>query len=196
MRYNGQLENSDSGDEHELHTADTPSSIRTYTRRRSRGRSKLTEATYANTMRDRGSVSWLSASGFRGSPGCEQQDTKSFVYKKTKQADLELVVHYPPGWKETDKRPAIVFFFGGGWTGGKIEQFEPQASHLASRGMVAVRADYRVKSRHGVTPKECVEDAKTAIRWVRTKAANSASIPTESWLPVDLRAATLPPARL
>jgi acetyl esterase/lipase len=101
----------------------------------------------------------------------EPQDTKSFVYKKTKQADLELVVHYPPGWKETDQRPGIVFFFGGGWTGGKIEQFEPQSKHLASRGMVAARADYRVKSRHGVTPKECVEDAKSAVRWMRANAA-------------------------
>ena len=109
--------------------------------------------------------------GLAAAQAAEQQDTKSFIYKKTKQADLELVVHYPSGWKETDKRPAIVFFFGGGWTGGKIEQFEPQASHLASRGMVAVRADYRVKSRHGVTPKECVEDAKSAMRWVRQNAA-------------------------
>ena len=100
----------------------------------------------------------------------EQQDTKSFVYKKLKQADLELIVHYPPGWKETDKRPAVVFFFGGGWTSGKIQQFEPQASHLAHRDMVAARADYRVKSRHGVTPKECVEDAKSAVRWMRANA--------------------------
>lgn len=100
----------------------------------------------------------------------EPPDTKSFVYKKTKQADLKLIVHYPPGWKETDKRPGIVFFFGGGWKSGKIDQFEPQASHLASLGMVAARADYRVKSRHGVTPKECVEDAKSAVRWMRTNA--------------------------
>jgi acetyl esterase/lipase len=109
--------------------------------------------------------------GVASAQATEQQDAKSFVYKKTKQADLELVVHYPPGWKETDKRPAIVFFFGGGWTGGKLEQFEPQASHLASRGMVAARADYRVKSRHGVTPKECVEDAKSAVHWLRANAA-------------------------
>lgn len=101
----------------------------------------------------------------------EPQDTKSFVYKKTKHTDLEMVVHYPPGWKGTDKRPGIVFFFGGGWTDGKVEQFEPQAQYLASRGMVAARADYRVKSRHGVSPKECVEDAKSAVRWLRTNAA-------------------------
>jgi acetyl esterase/lipase len=96
--------------------------------------------------------------------------TKSFIYKKTKQADLEMIVHYPPGWKETDKRPGIVFFFGGGWTNGSVKQFESQATHLASRGMVAARADYRVKSRQGVTPRECVEDAKSAIRWMRQKA--------------------------
>jgi acetyl esterase len=96
--------------------------------------------------------------------------TKSFIYKKTKQGELEIIVHYPPGWKEADKRPVIVFFFGGGWTNGRVEQFEPQAKHLASRGMVAARADYRVKSRHEVTPKECVEDAKSAIRWLRQNA--------------------------
>jgi acetyl esterase len=108
--------------------------------------------------------------GLVAARAAEQQDTKSFIYKKVKQADLELVVHYPPGWKETDKRPGIVFFFGGGWTSGTIKQFEPQAHHLASRGMVAARADYRVKSRHGVTPKECVEDAKSAVRWMRANA--------------------------
>lgn len=73
--------------------------------------------------------------------------------------------------EESDRRPAIVFFFGGGWTGGKLTQFEPQATHLAQRGMVAARADYRVKSRHGVTPGECVEDAKSAVRWLRANAA-------------------------
>ncbi|MCE9547355.1 MAG: alpha/beta hydrolase [Planctomycetia bacterium] len=106
-----------------------------------------------------------------GKAHAEQPATKSFAYKKTPQAKLELVVHYPPGWKAADKRPAIVFFFGGGWTNGTIKQFEPQAAYLAGRGMVAARADYRVKARHGVTPKECVEDAKSAVRWLRENAA-------------------------
>ena len=109
--------------------------------------------------------------GLAAAQAAEQQDTQSFVYRKTKQADLELVVHYPPGWTDHDKRPAIVFFFGGGWENGTIKAFEPQSKHLASRGMVAARADYRVKSRHGVTPKECVEDAKSAVRWLRANAA-------------------------
>jgi len=99
-----------------------------------------------------------------------EEATKTFTYKTTPQGPLEVVVHYPPDWKAGDKRPGIVFFFGGGWTNGNIKQFESQAAHLAGRGMVAARADYRVKSRQGVTPKECVEDAKSAVRWMRQNA--------------------------
>jgi len=97
--------------------------------------------------------------------------TKDFVYKKIDAVELTMTVHYPPAWKETDRRPAIVFFFGGGWTNGKVTQFESQAEYLAQRGMVAALADYRVKSRQNVTPDKCVEDAKSAIRWVRKNSA-------------------------
>jgi len=98
------------------------------------------------------------------------ENVKEFVYKKTPQGELKVYVHLPPDWKASDKRPVIVFFFGGGWTGGKVEQFLPQATYLATRGMVTARADYRVKSRQGTTPRECVEDAKSAVRWLRQKA--------------------------
>jgi acetyl esterase len=93
------------------------------------------------------------------------------VYRKTPQGDLKIYVHFPPGWTAQDKRPAIVFFFGGGWTSGTIEQFRPQAEYLAMRGMVTARADYRVKSRHNTMPDKCVEDAKSAVRWLRANAA-------------------------
>jgi acetyl esterase len=92
------------------------------------------------------------------------------VYKKTPQGDLKMYVHFPPGWTAQDKRPAIVFFFGGGWTSGRVTQFEPQATYLAQRGIVAARADYRVRSRHGTMPDKCVEDAKSAVRWLRANA--------------------------
>jgi predicted esterase len=36
--------------------------------------------------------------------------------------------------------------------------------------MVAVSAEYRIKSKYDVTPFDCVEDAKSAIRWVRPNA--------------------------
>ena len=36
--------------------------------------------------------------------------------------------------------------------------------------MVAVRADYRVRNRHGTGPDKCVEDGKSAVRWIRENA--------------------------
>jgi acetyl esterase len=95
----------------------------------------------------------------------------SVIYKHTPQGDLKLYFHYPGDRNPYDRKPVIVFFFGGGWAGGNIGQFLPQAEYLLSRGMIAVRADYRVRNRHGTTPDICVEDGKSAVRWIRQNAA-------------------------
>ncbi|HHI68821.1 MAG TPA: alpha/beta hydrolase, partial [Planctomycetes bacterium] len=84
---------------------------------------------------------------------------------------LHLHGFFPAGWKPADKWGAIVFFFGGGWRGGTPSQFYPFCRALALRGMVAFSAEYRVKSRDGVSPAECVADAKSAVRWIRAHAA-------------------------
>ena len=96
---------------------------------------------------------------------------KLLSYKTTPQGELKIEIFFPPDWKASDQRPAIVFFFGGGWTNGDRQQFAPQCEYLASRGMVAATADYRIKSRHGTTPDKCVEDAKSAVRWLRQHSA-------------------------
>jgi acetyl esterase/lipase len=101
----------------------------------------------------------------------EAAAVKEHVYKTANGVELKLFVHLPPDWKASDTRPAVVFFFGGGWANGSPEQFRSQAAYFASRGLVAARADYRVKSRHEVTPDKCVEDAKSAVRWLRQNAA-------------------------
>lgn len=95
---------------------------------------------------------------------------KAEVYKTIGDVKLSLFIFTPPGHKTDDSRPAIVFFFGGGWTSGSPGQFLHQCEYLASRGMVAIAADYRVASRHQVKAVECVKDAKSAIRWVRANA--------------------------
>jgi len=89
------------------------------------------------------------------------------TYKTVGDRELQIHIHYPPGWKASNTRPAIVFFFGGGWNSGTVGQFLVQAEYFAARGLVAARADYRVKSRDGVTPDKCVEDARSAVRWMR-----------------------------
>jgi acetyl esterase/lipase len=98
-------------------------------------------------------------------------ETRTETYKTAGDTKLSLTIQLPDGWKADDKRPAIVFFFGGGWTGGTPKQFENQCRYLASRGMVAMAADYRVKSRQDVKPIACVADAKSAVRWIRANAA-------------------------
>lgn len=92
------------------------------------------------------------------------------TYKTIGDVELNAYIFYPDNHKPSDKRAAIVFFFGGGWKSGTPGQFEQQCKHLASRGMVAVTADYRVASRHETKAVACVADAKSAVRWLRQNA--------------------------
>ena len=96
---------------------------------------------------------------------------ESKVYKKVGDRELRLFIEKPSGWKATDQRPVIVFFFGGGWVAGNAEQFRKQSEYLASRGMVGIRVEYRTipKDEKG-PPTVCVQDAKSAMRWVRAHA--------------------------
>ncbi len=96
---------------------------------------------------------------------------RSMTYKSVDGIELKLDIFEPLGLKPTDHRPAIVFFFGGGWSGGDKKQFYQQAKAMAEHGMLAFSADYRVKTRNKTTPFECVKDGKSAIRWVREHAA-------------------------
>ncbi|MDR2675117.1 MAG: alpha/beta hydrolase, partial [Opitutaceae bacterium] len=93
------------------------------------------------------------------------------IYKTASGRQLALFIDKPAGWQPGDRRPAVVFFFGGGWKSGNPRQFKPQAAHLARRGMVCLRADYRVRNRDNVLPTQCVEDAISAMRHVRARAA-------------------------
>lgn len=98
------------------------------------------------------------------------KSAETHIYKTVNDVKLSLYLFKPEDHEAQDQRPAIVFFHGGGWKGGSPSAFIPQCEHLAGRGMVAITVEYRVSSRHDVTPADCVEDAKTAMRWVRANA--------------------------
>lgn len=108
--------------------------------------------------------------------GLAQSDKKPtpdriVVYKEVEGDDLELHIFEPKAAKGTDApRSAIVFFFGGGWVGGTPAQFYPQCRHLAKQGMVAISTQYRTRKSHDTTPIHCVQDGKSALRWVRKHA--------------------------
>ena len=96
---------------------------------------------------------------------------QAHVYKKVGERELKLYVTKPDDWKSGDTRPAIVFYHGGGWVGGTPGQFTEHSKYLASRGMVAIQVEYRLLGRKSNDPPTtCVHDAKSAMRWVRSRA--------------------------
>lgn len=116
------------------------------------------------------------------------------IYKTLGERKLQLAVHYPAGWKREDKRPALLCFEGGGENpkdkegnpyplaaeraqlrlpvvnAGPGGGFVPVAEHFAKLGLVCIRVEYRKRKTDGVLPDQAVEDAKSAIRWVRAHA--------------------------
>lgn len=97
-------------------------------------------------------------------------DARAEVYKTVGDVKLKIYIFEPAAPPRGKERSAIVFFFGGGWRQGSPKQFEEHCRYLASRGMVAMTADYRVSSRHGTKALECVKDGKSAVRWIRANA--------------------------
>ncbi|MCC7494370.1 MAG: alpha/beta hydrolase [Fimbriimonadaceae bacterium] len=94
------------------------------------------------------------------------------VYKTVGERALRLYVVKPADWQASDRRPAVVWFHGGGWVGGQPTQFNDQARYLATRGLVSIQVEYRLLSREGKDPPTvCCQDAKSALRWVRAHAA-------------------------
>lgn len=92
------------------------------------------------------------------------------IYKRVGPTDLRASIVYPSDYQSGKTYPAIVFFFGGGWIRGSVTQFENACRYFANRGMIAVAFDYRVLSRQKTTPIEAVQDARSAMRWLRQNA--------------------------
>ncbi len=99
-----------------------------------------------------------------------------YVYKTIEGRKLTLDFDYPPDWQPSDKRPGIVFFFGGGWLAHNIAQFKPQAEYFAKRGLVCARADFqfpveKINGGDAAWLDRRIDDARSAVRWMRSQAA-------------------------
>jgi acetyl esterase/lipase len=83
-------------------------------------------------------------------------------------ANIALRVFAPNNDNGTDKG-AIVLFHGGGWNDGDASWMDPTAGMFAGLGLVAISVDYRLTG-GAITPFDAVQDARNAIRWVRTQS--------------------------
>ncbi|WP_207421575.1 alpha/beta hydrolase [Desertivirga brevis] len=95
--------------------------------------------------------------------------SEKILYKETPQEDIYLYLLRPVK-KSREGLPAIIYFTGGGWVEGSVEGQISNAAWFRDQGIIGIEADYRVKSRHGTSPIECIQDAKSAVRYVREHA--------------------------
>jgi len=100
----------------------------------------------------------------------QQIKPEKILYKSTNEGELNLFVYKPSEFDIKKKYSCIVFFHGGGWNSGTPEQFQRQSRYFASRGMLAISVEYRIRNEHGTSPIQAMEDAKSAIRFIRSNA--------------------------
>jgi len=99
-------------------------------------------------------------------PGAE-----TFFYRADGTPPMRLFVVKPAGWKAGDRRPALMFFFGGGWTTGTPANSIFWAKFAAGLGLVGIAPDYRTKGRNDVSPLGSVADSRAALHWVQEHSA-------------------------
>lgn len=98
-------------------------------------------------------------------PGAE-----AHVYRALEPEPVRLHVHKPAGWAPGDRRPAVVWFFGGGFVRGTTAQSIGRARWAAQQGLVGIAPDYRTRERFGTTADASVADARLALRWIQDHA--------------------------
>jgi len=93
---------------------------------------------------------------------------EELVYKKTPQGELRLF-RFPAAGIAKGK-PVVLMIHGGGWMVGKPDHYFRWCRYLAAKGIESFSLQYRLQRRHKATPAQGLEDAKSAIRWIRKNA--------------------------
>ncbi len=102
--------------------------------------------------------------------GQENKYDEVITYKKTESRDLKISFMYPQNWNDKGDFPLIIFYHGGGWIGGNINQFDDYATYFAKRGTVCALVQYRLQKEDNADPFTSLADAKSAIRFLKTNA--------------------------
>lgn len=102
------------------------------------------------------------------------QGLKTYTYKTIKDKALDLDVYSTPSGGKSP-RPVIIFFHGGGLVTGNKSSLKNQCTFFADKGMIAITASYRLLGKNSPEAKDsvfkCIEDAKSAVRWVKLHAS-------------------------
>ena len=99
------------------------------------------------------------------------------VYKTTEQGPLKLDLHYPAAPKTGAKFPLVLFTHGGGWAAGTKTIGDRGVRFMGvkalnAQGFCVASVDYRLCTKEGnITVRDCVTDAKDALRFLAKNAA-------------------------
>lgn len=94
---------------------------------------------------------------------------KSITYKKI--GDTFLKLHFFTSDKD-EKKPVIVFFHPGGWVSGSPSFFFKKAQAYSSLGYHTICVQYRLANLKTTTPKDCLNDSKDALRYLKQHKEN------------------------
>ena len=95
---------------------------------------------------------------------------KVSIYKSGGLRDLNVHIFFSDNATDTNKVPAVILYYGGGFNKGSPSQFYLQAQYLSQNGFTVILPEYRVWSIDRTPPNVSLMDAKSAYRWVVKKA--------------------------
>ncbi len=95
----------------------------------------------------------------------DKQDVKWYSFGSHPEQRLGVI--QPADSLRATSRGAVVYFHGGGWYMGTAEWGLGVAQKYAEMGLVGITAGYRLSDQVAVTPIDAIDDARSAVRWVR-----------------------------
>lgn len=95
----------------------------------------------------------------------------SVIYKTTPDTALKLYYLKPANTTLNDKLPAVIWIHGGAWVGGKANIFFANAAYCSLKNTVGFSIDYRLINNNRSSIYNCIADCKSAIRYIKTHAA-------------------------
>ncbi|MEK1938769.1 MAG: alpha/beta hydrolase [Pseudomonas sp.] len=100
------------------------------------------------------------------SPTDSYSKTANIAYGNDPRQQLDI---YTPTQKKAGPTPVVLFFYGGSWNSGERADYQFVGEALASRGYVAVIADYRLYPQ--VRYPDFLKDSAHAFAWVHNNIA-------------------------
>ncbi len=92
------------------------------------------------------------------------------VYRTSGDRQVCLDLYRPAGRPPAGGWPVIVAIHGGGWRGGSKDEYGRDLARLTQHGLAVAAIDYRLSRPSQPSWPENLEDARAAVRWLRSHA--------------------------